>query len=250
MGTARKKTNKKTGSRTAPAGERLTLAQAMAQLEQAGTAQNVKVYRRHGVKGDLFGVSYANLGKLKKRIKVDHELAVALWNTGNHDARVLATMIADPASLTASELDRWAREVDSHVIADAFGTLASRSAHAVSRYRKWAPSKKELTCRCGFSTLAHGLSGAIEHDADLLSDAIADIEARIHEAPNRAREGMNLALIAIGTYSDAHYDEALGAAKRIGVVEIDHGETGCKTFEAVGYIKKAAAHREKKARKG
>jgi len=64
-----------------------------------GTAQNRKVYARHGVGEDMYGVSYSNLGKLRKSIKRHHALAEQLWATGNHDARVLATMIADPAEM-------------------------------------------------------------------------------------------------------------------------------------------------------
>ena len=56
----------------------MTYAEAMEQLEAMGTAQNRKVYRRHGIGEDLFGVSWANLGKLKKQVKVDHDLAQEL----------------------------------------------------------------------------------------------------------------------------------------------------------------------------
>ena len=63
------------------------------------------MYARHGVGTEMFGVSYANFGKLKKEIRTDHKLAEALWTTGNFDARVLATMIADPQALTAKTVD-------------------------------------------------------------------------------------------------------------------------------------------------
>ena len=53
--------------------------EALATLEAAGTAQNRKVYARHGVRAACYGVSYAELGKLRKRIGTDHELALALW---------------------------------------------------------------------------------------------------------------------------------------------------------------------------
>ena len=74
----------------------MNVKQALAKLKALGTAQNRKVYARHGVTREAFGVSYANLGKLVREIKVDHELALGLWKSGNHDARVLATMVADP----------------------------------------------------------------------------------------------------------------------------------------------------------
>ena len=84
-------------------------------LKSMGTAQNRKVYGRHGVTGAMFGVSYANLGKLKRQIKVDQALALQLWSSGNHDARILATMVADPGAMTAKMLDGWVKDVDNHV---------------------------------------------------------------------------------------------------------------------------------------
>ena len=97
----------------------MKLAEAMQRLEACGTAQNRKVYARHGVRAKMFGVSYANQGKLKKAIGVDHALAQKLWATGNHDACVLATMVADPDASTAKELATWARTLDSYVVTDA-----------------------------------------------------------------------------------------------------------------------------------
>ena len=72
----------------------MTLKQALAALQKAGTAQNRKVYGNHGVSGPMYGVSFAELKKLKKQIKQDHELACGLWDTGNHDARILACLNA------------------------------------------------------------------------------------------------------------------------------------------------------------
>ena len=93
----------------------MTKTEAIKRLKAMGTAQNRKVYPRHGVKGELFGVSWADLGKLKKEIKADQALAEALWTTGNHDARILATMIAEPAAMKAATLDSWARDLDNYV---------------------------------------------------------------------------------------------------------------------------------------
>jgi 3-methyladenine DNA glycosylase AlkD len=68
-------------------------------LEALGTEQARKTYKRHGIEGDVFGVSYANLEILRKKIKVDHDLAQKLWASGNHDARILATMFADTVQI-------------------------------------------------------------------------------------------------------------------------------------------------------
>ena len=50
----------------------VTEKKVLQQLKALGTAQNRKVYARHGAGENLYGVSYANLGKLHKQIKVDH----------------------------------------------------------------------------------------------------------------------------------------------------------------------------------
>ena len=63
----------------------VTFQEAMKQLKACGTEQNRKTWGRHGIKGEMFGVSFANLYKLQKQIKVDHELAEQLWATDNHD---------------------------------------------------------------------------------------------------------------------------------------------------------------------
>src|SRR5688572_26491998 len=92
-----------------PAKARMTLTETMRELEKAGSAQTRKTYLRHGAAEPLFGVSFATLKTLRKRIGVDHELAVALWETGNLDARNLAVKIIDPAKVKSADLDRWVR---------------------------------------------------------------------------------------------------------------------------------------------
>ena len=83
----------------------MTLQETMTTLEKAGKETTRKTYRRHGAGEILFGVSFADLGKLQKKIKRDHALACQLWTTGNEDARMLALMIADPEQATEKELD-------------------------------------------------------------------------------------------------------------------------------------------------
>jgi 3-methyladenine DNA glycosylase AlkD len=101
-------------------GRIMNKTEAMKQLQAMGTAQNRKVYARHGVGGPSFGVSYGNLGKLKKSIKIDHELARSLWASGNHDARVLATMVADPGAFDRKTIDAWGKDLSNYVLTDAF----------------------------------------------------------------------------------------------------------------------------------
>src|SRR5262245_40803377 len=96
-GTRRKSTIRSAAAARAPRSKppdgRMSLAEAMALLEKAGSAQTRKTYARHGAPEPMFGVSFAVLGALRKRIGVDHELARALWESGNFDARNLAVKV-------------------------------------------------------------------------------------------------------------------------------------------------------------
>ena len=73
---------------------------------------------------------------------------------------------------------------------------------------------------------------------------LKSIEKEIHGRKNRVRESMNGALIAIGMRSAALEKKATTSAARVGKVEVDHGETGCKTPDAALYIKKGRARKK------
>lgn len=217
--------------------------EVMQELARCGTDQNRKVYARHGVRDPMFGVSYADLDRLKKRIKIDHALAVALWATGNHDARVLATKIADPKQADPHQLDAWVEALDNYVLSDALAGYIARTPHARAKMEAWTPRPEEWIGRTGWLLLAHlAGKGTDMPDADLLP-YVEIIEQEIHRRANRVRDAMNSALMAIGLRSPALQTRALDAAARIGRVQVDHGETNCKTPDAAGYIRKAAARR-------
>lgn len=228
----------------------MNFAETMRELESLGTEQNRKIYRRHGACEPLFGVSFAHLGALKKRIKSDHALAGALWASGNTDARHLATMVADASVMSRAELDAWVKGANYYTLADLFvNNVVRHSSHARAALEAWMRSESEWVERAGWALLAALAldDGAVE-DA-YLKPFLGRIERDIHQAKNWVRGAMNSALISMGAREGALGDEALAAAKRIGKVEVDHGETSCKTPEAAPYILKMRAHRAAKAAK-
>jgi 3-methyladenine DNA glycosylase AlkD len=218
----------------------------MRELKQLGTAQNIKIYKRHGAGENLFGVSFADLNKLQKRIKVDHELAEKLWKSGNTDARTLATMIADPSVMTEKAAAQWVLDIDYYVLMDLFASLIAKTPFADSIMRKWMKSKEEYVCQGGYSLLASRLKEGHDISDDDCRAILTTIKDEIHQSPDRARHAMNGALIAVGIYKRSLTDDAIAAAKAIGKVAVDHGETSCVTPDAVEYIKKAISRRPKK----
>lgn len=225
-----------------PGTPRMTLAESMSALEKAGSAQTRKTYARHGAAEPMFGVSFATLKTLGKRIGVDQELALALWDTGNFDARNLAVKVADPARMSPSQLDRWAGTPGARMCRDYVAHLVAEGPHARSRSDAWLAAPDETTRCVGWS-----LVGAMALRDEDLPDAwfarrVAEIETDIQASPNAQREAMLHALIAIGCRSAALRKSVTAAAKRIGKVEIDHGDTACKTPEALPTLEKTWAH--------
>jgi len=216
------------------------------ELELLGTEQNRKVYRRHGVNGYQFGVSFANLKRMAKRIGANTPLAEMLWCSGVHDARVLAAMVADGQSVTECLLDRWLADLDNYVLTDAFSDLVGRTRFALKKADVWSASSLEWRGAAGWNLVAR----LALHDPSLKDgyflEKLERIMDHIHERPNRARYSMNNALIAIGVRNPALEQAALAASDRIGKVQVDHGETSCKTPDARAYILKTIQHRKKK----
>jgi len=116
---------------------RMSLQDTMKALEQAGSAQTRKTYARHGASEPMFGVSFATLKTLSKRIGVDQELAEALWSTGNYDAHNLAVKIADPATISSRELDRWAATPTARNCASYVAYVAAERPHGRAKADKW-----------------------------------------------------------------------------------------------------------------
>lgn len=225
----------------------MEIQEALRQLQEMGTAQNRKVYARHGVRDDMFGVSYANLNKLAKAARRDHSLALDLWNTGNHDARVLATMVADPAQADELLLNAWLANLDSYVITDAFSGFVGKTDLARAKGEEWICADEEWTGRAGWHLVAHLAMQERDLPDAYFASHLATIEGAIHARKNRVKDAMNSALIAIGIRNDVLEKQALSAAARIGKVEVDHGETGCKTPDAADYIRRTLKHRRQKA---
>src|SRR5262245_60479977 len=133
----------------------MTINEALDELRALGSEQTRKTYRRHGYGENQVGVIFANLCKLRKKIKVDHALAQQLWDTGNHEARLLATMIADPRQADDQLLDAWLKDLDNYGIADAFAKFAGATPLARQKMEQWTEAQEEWRGAAGWNLLAH-----------------------------------------------------------------------------------------------
>ena len=224
-----------------------TLQDVMVQLRSAGTEQNRKVYARHGAAEPMFGVSYKDLGRIAKPLRTDHALGGDLWDSGNHDARVLALRVADASAMTKTRARRWLRDVDNYILAEALGGLLAQTRQARELSNEWRDSPSEWPASVGWFLVACTAEQRDIWSADELRTLMGQICAEIAERPNRVRHEMNAVLIAIGLRDGNLRRSVLKLAADIGPIQVDHGETGCKTPAIAPYIDRTLAHREKMA---
>ncbi len=222
----------------------MSFDEVMRALASLGSEQNRKMYQRHGAGPDVYGVSFANLDKIRNRIGKDTQLARSLWVSGNTDARCLATMIAEPTEMPEIELDSWAQSITYYVLADLFArNIVSLSPHGQSRMEAWIHSSHDLICQAGWNLVT---IQAVQEDSlpdTYFEEHLKTIEANIRNAANRSRHSMNAALIAIGMRNARLHAIALAAAERIGRVDVDHGDTDNVTPDAVITLRQAVRKR-------
>jgi len=227
-------------------GDAMNSQEILTTLEKLGKPQTAAIYKRHGSGDNVFGVLTSEIARIGKQIKVDHALAMELWKTRNAEARMLALQVADPSKLTRAGADRLVKDRQAHFVGCYLSELVARSPIADPTMRAWMKAPDESTREMGYGIL--GLR--LKDDPDSISDAdaekiLATIEKEIHRSPNWARYAMNRALISIGVYKPSLHEKAIAAARRIGKVEVDHGETTCTTPDAVPYMEKAVKRRRR-----
>jgi len=213
----------------------------MAELKKLGNEQTKKTLMRHGAVEPIFGVKIGDTKPLQKKYKKNHAQALELYATGNSDAMYLAGLIADESAVTKAELNLWMKEASWALIANSVvAALAAESPHAIAMASKWVDSKKELFASAGWTTLAHYVSVTddAEIDGELLEDYLQRAANEIHDQPDVVKAAMNGYLISLGAYYSKLTKKVKSAAKKIGKVEVDHGNTACKTPDIIASIEK------------
>jgi 3-methyladenine DNA glycosylase AlkD len=193
------------------------VAEILGQVAAMGSERNRAGMARYGINvDDAFGVSIYELRKIAKRLGRDHRLARALWDSGKHEGRLLACFVDDPAQVTASQMDAWARDFDSWDVCDqATTSLFDVSKHGWNKAVEWAGKKSEWIRRGGFSLMA-GLAVHDKKAEDRKFQALFPlIETGAFDERNFVKKAVNWALRNIGKRNLALNQAAIDCAERI-----------------------------------
>jgi len=136
--------------------DRWTSEKVVEQLKSLGDPRAVEGAARFGIQvPDILGVSAPNLRRLAREIGRSHHLADRLWQTGIHDARILAALIDDPTQVTPRQMERWAGDFNSWAVCDAAcGCLFDKTLYAWDKAVEWTGREPEYVKRAGFVLMA------------------------------------------------------------------------------------------------
>ena len=193
------------------------LQHALTLLHQNARPQELAGMARFGITGDgRLGLSVPAMRGIARTLGRDHALALALWDTGIPDARIVASMVAEPALLTTRQMDAWVKGFAAWDVCDqACLNAFCKSPLAWRKVEAWSTRKDEFVRRAAFALLATlAVHDKKAGDAPFIT-ALALVEAAAYDDRNFVKKAVNWALRSIGKRNAALRTQAIAAALRI-----------------------------------
>lgn len=223
----------------------MTVKEALAALKSMGNekmyAQNVK----NGAGKNQFGVKLGDIRTLGNKIKTDHALAMELWKTDNIEARLLATLIMKPKTLSAKELDDMVKSIAFVQEAEWFNSYVVKDhPQSESLREKWMASSNPWAARAGWSLT----SGRVVRSPEGLDPVqlLDRIESEMPTAPPEVQWTMNTALAQIGINFPKLRKRAIDIGESLGIYRDYPVSKGCTSPFAPIWIKEMVKRGEKK----
>lgn len=219
----------------------MTLEEVMSYLEEKGTEQTRKIYKRHGAPDEFFGVKVGDMKPIQKKEKNNHSLALELYDTMNGDAQYLAGLIADPKQFTPELAKDWAERSTWYMVGEyAVAWNIAETEFCEDLCFQWVNSDNPKLQQIAWASLSGYLitKSNEEINLDRMQQLLDKVEKEIHSSENRVRYTMNGFVIALGGAIPEFTEKCKKVGSSIGKVDVFMGETACKVPEIVPYIEK------------
>lgn len=199
----------------------MTAKDVIIELRKCGSEYNREGMKRFGINVDkAFGVNVPIMRKLAKKIGRNHELALKLWKSGYHEARHVATMIADPKLTTKSLLNEWVKDFNSWDIVDgSCSNLIRKTDYAYELIPKWAKSNKEFVRRTAFSLIAYLAVHDKKRSDEEFLQFFPLIKQYSTDERNFVKKAVNWSLRQIGKRSTFLNEQAIQLAEEIRMID-------------------------------
>jgi 3-methyladenine DNA glycosylase AlkD len=172
---------------------------------------------RYGINTQrALGITVTELRAFARRLGRDHDLATGLWDSEIHEARILATMVDDPALVTEAQMEAWVYDLDSWDLCDQLcGNLFDRTTFAFRKAAEWSAREDEFVKRAGFALMACTAVHRKDADDEQFEVFLPLIRAEAVDDRNFVRKSVSWALRQIGKRSAQLNLKAIETARRI-----------------------------------
>ena len=127
----------------------------MLSLKSRANPENVAGMARYAINSaNTLGTSMYTLRDIAKEIKPNHQLALELWDSGIHEARILASLVDEPEKVTEEQLERWVMDFDSWDVGDQVSALIAETPFVIKKIHEWSTRDEEFVKRAAFSLIA------------------------------------------------------------------------------------------------
>jgi 3-methyladenine DNA glycosylase AlkD len=190
-------------------------------LEGKAKSEQLKGMAKYGMTVEQrLGVSVPDMRKLAKELGKDHKLALDLWRTGIAEARIVASMVGDPAKLTEEQMEEWVKGINSWDVCDQVcDNLFEKNQLAWKKIVDWSERKEEFVKRSAFSLIAclawHDKKASDEKFIKLLPTIIREAT----DERNFVKKAVNWALRNIGKRNLNLNKAAINTAKEIQLLD-------------------------------
>jgi 3-methyladenine DNA glycosylase AlkD len=196
----------------------VTADEVLARLRALAVPERLPGMARYGIETDrAYGVTVPELRRVAREIGRDHALAAQLWDTGVHEARILASLVDDPSLVEGAQFERWAAGFASWDLCDQVcQNLFRHAAPAWTKAAEWIRRPEEFVKRAGF-TLVAGLAVADKKaDDERFTALLPDLAAAADDDRPLVRKGASWALRAIGKRGPGLHAGAIDTAVELG----------------------------------
>lgn len=204
----------------------MKVPQILKQLEALGNESRRKHNAKAGAPANQFGVMLGDVRKVAKKLKPDQALANELWDTGNVEAQLVATLLFKPKDLSADELDRLTRSTTCAQVADWLNAyVVAQHPDKDTLREKWMKSKERWTARAGWNLTASRITKSADGlDLDAL---LARLEKELPKAAPEVQWTMNMALGNLGIHHPEFRARVLAFGEKLGLYKDWPVSKGC-----------------------
>jgi len=204
----------------------MTIKETLKQLKALGDEKVRAQNKKRGAGDNQFGVRLGDIRKVAAELKTDHELAIALWETGNIDARLLAILLMKPKNLSSAELDRMVRSVAFAQEADWLNSYVVKNHPDKEALREaWMGADDPWAARAGWSLTSERIAKSPKGlDLPALLDRI---ESEMGGAAPEVQWTMNFCLGGIGIHFPKYRKRAIAIGETLGLYRDYPVSKGC-----------------------